>query len=244
MIGVSTLLKSCAMPDANWPTASIFWLCANCTSSALLSVLSTANTTAVSSSAANLVKVKSTERGISASTVASTLCRLPSPASAAASACCNRMRSAGMMAADNAAPRLALSDRSMKAAFAMRIKPSLSTSAMPSGALLMKRDSRGAEISARPPEPPASARGTTSVRDGDGVPSAVKSTWWITCTGTSAPVVAFRKSRLKLSVTAPPGLASTPEICRAPLSPSMLCRFRASPAATSIPSHCASVALR
>ena len=42
MMAVSMLLKSCAMPPASWPTACIFWLCANCSSSARCSVVSSA----------------------------------------------------------------------------------------------------------------------------------------------------------------------------------------------------------
>ena len=42
MMAVSTLLKSCAMPPASWPTACIFWLCAIWPSSAFCSVVSTA----------------------------------------------------------------------------------------------------------------------------------------------------------------------------------------------------------
>ena len=36
MMAVSTLLKSCAMPPASWPTACIFWLCAILTFERLL----------------------------------------------------------------------------------------------------------------------------------------------------------------------------------------------------------------
>ena len=42
MMAVSTLLKSCAMPPASWPTACIFWLWAIWPSSAFCSVVSTA----------------------------------------------------------------------------------------------------------------------------------------------------------------------------------------------------------
>ena len=42
MMAVSTLLKSCAMPPASWPTACIFCPCAICASSAFCSVVSTA----------------------------------------------------------------------------------------------------------------------------------------------------------------------------------------------------------
>ena len=40
-----TLLKSCAMPAANWPTASIFWACRNWASSPRRSVTSVSTAT-------------------------------------------------------------------------------------------------------------------------------------------------------------------------------------------------------
>jgi hypothetical protein len=142
-------------------------------------------------------------------------------------------------------PRRTFCDRSMKAALAMRMPPSLSISAMPIGALLMKRERRGAEISARPAAAPVRLRGMTTVREGWGSPCASNSTWWMSCTGIRPPVAALGRSMLKLSVTELPDLASTPEISRAAGSPrrSDSVRFALSASERSIPSHWASVAL-
>ena len=210
MIGVSTLLKSCAMPEASWPTACIFWLCASCTSSDLLSVLSTREDHGGRIVLGrSRVKVNSTVRWRSSpSTLASIWCRLPSPESCGrpASAAARRARRRRRSLRRVARRACAFCDRSMKAALAMRMPPSLSISAMPIGALLMKRDRRGAEISAdclaRHREVARQHQRARRQRAG---PAASNSTWWMSCTGMRPPVARCGRSMLKLSVTEPPG---------------------------------------
>ena len=179
MMAVSTLLKSCAMPPASWPTDSIFCCWRTWCSSARCSVMSMTLTITISlppaPSATGLMK-KRPERWPSPASVASIAGMTPTPSAAEASAAA---RLALVLIGDQVgracARRPAATPGNMrrKGALVRPMRPLRSIAAMAIGVLLKKRAKRTSAARSASDTSSPGERLSTTVRVAPGAPSTV-----------------------------------------------------------------------